>query len=180
MSMLDTKPLLGEAPHGVPPPHAHVLPKYVYFLVLGVLLFLTVVTVGTAQIDLGPFNLPLAMLIALTKASLVAAIFMHLWWDSKFNLIIFVSSLLILSIFVVLTMLDTNARDIVVPERANFLPRDEFVLKREEAARADPKKEAVAHPGQPFGAVGWDENATEFKEHHPDAGHGEGHAAPAH
>jgi cytochrome c oxidase subunit 4 len=166
------QPFLGLTPRAVEAPHAHVLPKWVYFAVLGALLFLTVVTVATAQIDLGVFNLPLAMAIAGTKATLVAAIFMHLWWDHKFNLALFLSSLLFLAIFVVLTMLDTQGRDIVDHQRANFLPRDEMV----EVAPG-----GVMHPGQPFGAAGWDANKKVFDEKHPHheaaAGH---HEAPAH
>jgi cytochrome c oxidase subunit IV len=181
MSMLNTKPFLGEAPHGVPAPHAHILPKYVYFGVLGVLLFLTVVTVLTAQIDLGPFNLPLAMVIACTKAALVAGIFMHLYWDHKFNLLIFISSLLFLSIFVIVTMLDTEGRGMVIPERQNFRPRDEFLLKQQETLKVG--DEALAHPGQPFGKVEWKANSEAFEAKHHDAGHAPaGHEAakPAH
>ena len=159
------KPFLGLTPRAVEAPHAHVLPKAVYFGVLGALLFLTVVTVATAQIDLGVFNLPLAMVIATTKATLVASIFMHLYWDHKFNLLLFVSSLLFLSIFVVLSMLDTEGRGLVDHQRENFLPRDEAVEKA---------PAGVMHPGQPFGATTWDANHEAFEAKHP-----EGHAAPA-
>ena len=163
------QPFLGVAQHAVEAPHAHVLPKSVYFGVLGALIFLTVLTVATAQIDLGVFNLPLAMVIALTKGSLVAAIFMHLWWDSKFNLLIFVSSLLFLSIFVVVTMLDTSGRDLIEPQRANFLPRDELV-------DVEPAK---MQPGVPFGAVKWEAKHKSFVEKHGDHGgsHQSGHEA---
>ncbi len=94
--------------HNVEAPHPHVLPLAVYWGVLAVLLGLTGLTVLTAQVDLGVFNLPLAMAIASTKAVLVLAVFMHLFWDSKLNFVVLASSLLFVSIFVVLTMMDTE------------------------------------------------------------------------
>jgi cytochrome c oxidase subunit IV len=170
MSMLD-QPLLGVAPHGVAPPHAHILPKWVYFGVLGVLLFLTFITVVTAQIDLGPFNLPLAMVIACTKAALVAGIFMHLYWDHKFNLLIFVSSLLFFSIFVVVTMLDTEGRGMVIPDRQNYGPRNEVL----ELAQEKSKTDAVLHPGQAMGQTQWTEKSKAFEAKH----HGPEHTPAA-
>jgi cytochrome c oxidase subunit IV len=178
MSMLD-QPLLGVAPHGVAPPHAHILPKWVYFGVLGVLLFLTFITVLTAQIDLGPFNLPLAMVIACTKAALVAGIFMHLYWDHKFNLLIFVSSLLFFSIFVVVTMLDTEGRGMVIPDRQNYGPRNEMLEVAQEKSKAG--DHAVLHPGQAMGQTKWTDKAKVFEEkHHGGAEHAPAAHAPAH
>jgi cytochrome c oxidase subunit 4 len=49
-----------------------------YFLVLALLMLLLGATVCAAALDLGPFNNVLALLIAVTKAILVAFIFMHL------------------------------------------------------------------------------------------------------
>ena len=166
------KPFLGLTPRAVEAPHAHVLPKALYFGVLGALLFLTVVTVATAQLNLGVFNLPLAMAIAATKATLVASIFMHLYWDHKFNLLLFVSSLLFLSIFVVLSMLDTAGRGLVDRQRENFLPRDELVGKNP----------ALMHPGEPFGVTTWEANHEKYEAKHgvhdvDTAANGDEHAA---
>jgi cytochrome c oxidase subunit IV len=159
------KPLLGLAPHGVTAPHAHVLPKSVYYIVISILLFLTVVTVLTAHVDLGVFNLPLAMVIASTKAVLVLAVFMHLWWDSKFNVMLFVVSLLFLGVFVVLTMLDTNARDLVDPQRANYLPRDEKLNAAIEAGESP-----ILRPGQPAGKTDWQKFHEEHVKKHGNSG----------
>jgi cytochrome c oxidase subunit 4 len=57
--------------------HPHVVPKSVYFLVAAALFVLLVVTVLAAQFDLGYWNTPLAMLIALAKAALIVLYFMH-------------------------------------------------------------------------------------------------------
>ncbi len=55
-----------------------------YIMVFVALAILTVVTVAVAQIDFpGSGNLIVALLIALGKASLVAAIFMHLKWEKS-------------------------------------------------------------------------------------------------
>jgi len=88
----------------------HVLPLKIYFGVAGALLVLTVVTVAVSYIDFGAFNMVIAMAIAATKASLVALVFMHLYWDNKLYLTIFVMSILMLTIFIVITLFDTLRR----------------------------------------------------------------------
>lgn len=64
----------------------HIVPLKTNLKTFGVLVFLTIVTVYTAlYVDIGPLNLPLAMLIAGTKAAVVAIWFMHLKYDSMMN-----------------------------------------------------------------------------------------------
>jgi cytochrome c oxidase subunit IV len=90
--------------------HGHVLPLKVYIGVWGALMFLTVITVAVAQVDLGPLNVPLALAIASVKAALVALIFMHLLWDEKFNLVVLASSLLFALVFLGFTIYDPLTR----------------------------------------------------------------------
>ena len=71
---------------------------------------MTVATVLTAQLDLGGLNVPLAMAIAVTKASLVVVIFMALKWDNKVNAVIFGIGLLFVAVFISFTLLDTLFR----------------------------------------------------------------------
>jgi len=71
------------------------------------LLILTVLTVITAEIDLGAANVYLALAIAVLKGSLVALFFMHLRWDRPFNGIVFVGSLAFVALFLALSMTDT-------------------------------------------------------------------------
>lgn len=59
----------------------HVLSFKVYFSVFIALLILTVVTVAAAYVDFGVFNMVIAMLIASTKAGIVALFFMHLKYE---------------------------------------------------------------------------------------------------
>jgi len=78
--------------------------------VFGGLVFLTVLTVLTAQLDLGALNVPLALLIATGKASLVVVIFMALRWDNKVNTAIFGIGVLFVMVFISFTLFDTLFR----------------------------------------------------------------------
>ena len=81
---------------------------WILIAIFGALLVLTVITVFTAtQIDLGAYNLLLAMFIALIKGALVALFFMHLWWDSLFNAIALVAGLAFLALFISFSIVDT-------------------------------------------------------------------------
>ena len=88
----------------------HIIPLRVYLGIGGTLLFLTWFTVWIAGIDLGVLNLPVAMAVATFKASLVAMIFMHLKYDNKLYLTVFLASLFFLGVFIVITMFDTMRR----------------------------------------------------------------------
>ncbi|HTR52300.1 MAG TPA: cytochrome C oxidase subunit IV family protein [Kofleriaceae bacterium] len=73
------------------------------------LLFLTLVTVLATKIDFGAnINLAIAMVIAVTKATLVVLFFMHLRYDRLFHSVVFVSALLAASLFVGFTLMDTS------------------------------------------------------------------------
>ena len=54
------------------------------------------------------FTFPIAMIIATAKAFLVCAFFMHMWWDKSFNVLAFLSSLLFVSLFIGMTLMDTG------------------------------------------------------------------------
>ncbi|HEV8376005.1 MAG TPA: cytochrome C oxidase subunit IV family protein [Candidatus Polarisedimenticolia bacterium] len=61
----------------------HVVPAKIYFLVFAVLILCTALTVAAAFMDLGPFNLGVALAIAAFKATLVVLYFMHVRYDPK-------------------------------------------------------------------------------------------------
>ena len=65
-----------------------------YFLIWGILLAFTVLTVVTGRADLGSANLPIALTIATVKAALVVLFFMHLSESPGANRLVFVVSLL--------------------------------------------------------------------------------------
>jgi cytochrome c oxidase subunit 4 len=72
------------------------------------LIVLTYVTVAATKVDLGDFNLWLALAIATVKASLVALYFMHLRYDKPIHAVIFVSTLCFVALFVVFALMDTG------------------------------------------------------------------------
>jgi|SRR4051794_16045063 cytochrome c oxidase subunit 4 len=80
--MADNAPRMSEA-HG----HTQAAPhhKVNYFLIFGVLVVLTGITVGVAYIDIQKewIKVLLALTIASIKASFVAMFFMHLKFESK-------------------------------------------------------------------------------------------------
>jgi cytochrome c oxidase subunit 4 len=88
---------------------AHVMPLRVLGAVLLALLAFTVITVAVTRVDLGRWNLPIAMVIATVKASLVVLYFMHMRYDRPVNALVFVSALLFVTLFVSLALLDTAA-----------------------------------------------------------------------
>jgi cytochrome c oxidase subunit 4 len=90
--------------------HHHIVDGSVFMRVLIALLFLTFVTVGASRIDFGGANMLIAMAIASVKASLVIAIFMHLWWDTAVNRIMFLGSFLFLSLLFLFTLADQGTR----------------------------------------------------------------------
>ena len=63
-----------------------------YWVIWAALMVFTLITVVTGQIDMGAVNLPLAMVIATTKATLVLLFFMHLYDEGVVNrMILFIS-----------------------------------------------------------------------------------------
>ena len=61
----------------------HVVPVSTYVMVFVALLVGTGLTVAASYVDLGIWNTPVAMAIAITKAGLVVFFFMHLKYSPK-------------------------------------------------------------------------------------------------
>lgn len=72
------------------------------------LLVLTVITVAVRYIDLGEFNIHVAIGIAVIKAALVASYFMHLRWDRPFNLLVFIGCVLFVILMLAFSVMDTQ------------------------------------------------------------------------
>ena len=88
----------------------HVVSRKIYFVVGFALLVLFLLTVGVAYIDLGPFNIVVAMAIATIKAVLVVLYFMHVRYGSKVIWVFVIASLFWLVILLVLTLNDYMTR----------------------------------------------------------------------
>jgi caa(3)-type oxidase subunit IV len=101
----------------------HILPNSMAYKIFGALIVLTFITVGVAQIDLGPLNFTVAMLVASVKASLVCLFFMGLKYDHKENTVIFSTSFIFMAIFMILTFGDLLTRgDVYVKDLAHIVP----------------------------------------------------------
>jgi cytochrome c oxidase subunit IV len=96
---------------------AHVTPVRLLVAVWGALMVLTVITVAATSIDLGSrANLIIAMLIATVKAGLVVTYFMHLRWDRPFHTLVFLGSLLFVSLFISMTLFDKSEYEADIEE----------------------------------------------------------------
>ncbi|HEY3500292.1 MAG TPA: cytochrome C oxidase subunit IV family protein [Polyangiaceae bacterium] len=98
--------------HGADHGLAHTTPLSLLFGILGALLVLTIITVSVTSFDLGQQgNLVVAMVIATVKAALVVTFFMHLLWDKRFHLILFLTSVLFLILFLSMSITDRGEYD---------------------------------------------------------------------
>ncbi|RMG96998.1 MAG: hypothetical protein D6705_09820 [Deltaproteobacteria bacterium] len=112
--------IAGKPVEGVHEVHEHVSPVSTYVKVFVALLVLTALTYGVSYMDLGAASLPVAMLVAFAKASLVCMFFMHLKYDDRYNVFVFISTLLFVAIFFAFTIFDLVQRDAVNPEQDTF------------------------------------------------------------
>lgn len=88
----------------------HIVSYKTFLIVWAALLVLTAVTVLVAQVDLGYFNVVVALIVASTKAAVVILYFMHLKYESSFFKLMVFICLLILTIFIGLTFFDVAYR----------------------------------------------------------------------
>jgi cytochrome c oxidase subunit IV len=80
------------------------------------LFVLTFITVAVTWIHIpAPWNIVVAIAIAIVKALIVVAFFMNLWWDSKFNVLLFIMSIAFFLLLIGITLLDTLYRVDPVP-----------------------------------------------------------------
>ncbi|WP_421918114.1 cytochrome C oxidase subunit IV family protein [Marinifilum sp.] len=86
--------------------HTHIVKYKTYIYVLIALLFMTFISVAVTEIDLGPFTVTMALLLASIKSILVLLIFMHLKFDKKFYGIMVASVFLLLACVIVITFMD--------------------------------------------------------------------------
>jgi cytochrome c oxidase subunit 4 len=103
-----------DATHAVSNDHGHGehvghLVPVRYLIMAGLaLLVLTVITVAVRYVDLGEANMPIAMGVALVKATIVALVFMHLRWDRPFNLLVLVGSILFVLLMMAFAAMDVH------------------------------------------------------------------------
>lgn len=88
----------------------HLMSYTTLALVLAALLVLTAVTVGVSYVDLGVFNVPIALGVACAKVSLVLLFFMHLKYEGKAIKISFICTICFLAIMISFTFWDVAFR----------------------------------------------------------------------
>jgi len=140
--------------HGEAHAGAHAVPRRVLLAVYGALLVFTAITVGVSTLNLGPFNIWVALMVAVIKGGLVVMYFMHLRWDSPFNGLILVSALFFVALFIGIAMLDAHSYEV------NMLPPPTVILQTE--APVVPAGAAAADNGPPIGAKPADQTWKQF------------------
>jgi cytochrome c oxidase subunit IV len=98
----------------------HIIPRKTYFIVYLVLLLLLAATVGVAYVEIGTFNLILALIIAFSKAALVVLFFMHVYYSTSLTKAFVLTAILFLVLLAGLTMADYLTRTwgfFILPQR---------------------------------------------------------------
>src|SRR3954447_5110941 len=115
----------------------HVASRTTYILVWGTLMVLTLVTIGVAQLNLGPFNDIVALAIAVFKALLVILFFMHVKDSSRLTRLTVVAGFFWLALMIGITLTDYLSRPAVDRLRAIPPPDQLRLLGETPAARPD-------------------------------------------
>lgn len=131
----------------------HIVPFKLLWTVFGALVVLTIVTVLTAKfVDIGPLNFPLAMAIALTKATLVVTFFMALKWDNRVNLLILALGCIFVVVFLTFTLFDTvNRGDIGNVGEQTIMDEqrtEEELMRRERILNGEEVEAPAAAPAE--------------------------------
>ena len=88
----------------------HISPKSTYVTIFGALLVCTMITVLAAFTNLGNLNFPVALMIAIFKATLVVLFFMHVKYGSQLTKLIVGVAFFFLGIMLTLTLSDYLSR----------------------------------------------------------------------
>lgn len=90
--------------------HHHIVEPRVYYIVFGLLMLCTYLTVQIAFFDLGPLNTIAALGIATFKATIVVLYFMHVKYSPRLTRLVVIGSLFWLGILLSITMSDYLTR----------------------------------------------------------------------
>ncbi|MCA0445985.1 MAG: cytochrome C oxidase subunit IV family protein [Bacteroidetes bacterium] len=88
----------------------HITPYKTYYIILGLLLVLTAITVGVTLIHLGTFSVAVALFVATIKGSLVLLYFMHLKFDNKLFLALVAIVFAVYTAVIAITFIDYLSR----------------------------------------------------------------------
>ena len=127
---------------------AHISPVSTYLTVFGTLMVLTTVTVAAAFTNLGSMNFPIAIAIAITKATVVILFFMHVKYSSKLTKFVVASSLFFLACLFGLTFTDYLSRGWFTSPRGTTMAGTQVTVGPEQprpAVAAEPAAGAAEH-----------------------------------
>lgn len=88
----------------------HIVPYYVYVVILVALLILTFASIGITSIELGGLTVAAALLFAVIKTYLVLVYFMHLKYDKPYIGIMVGFVFLLFLVVIIITFLDYHYR----------------------------------------------------------------------
>jgi cytochrome c oxidase subunit 4 len=88
----------------------HTVPKSTYFTVFAWLAVLLVLTVAASKLNLGYWNVPLALAIAVIKAALIVLFFMHVRYGSPLLRLFAAGGFFWLAILLAFVVADVRAR----------------------------------------------------------------------
>ena len=88
----------------------HIVPPTTYAVIIVTLLALTAATVGAAYINLGKYNIVVALAIATLKATLVVLFFMHAKYSPQRTKLVIIAGVFWLAILLFMTMSDYVSR----------------------------------------------------------------------
>jgi cytochrome c oxidase subunit IV len=91
-------------------PESHISPVSLYVAIWATLMVCTALTVFAASVDLGVFNIVVALLIATIKGTLVVLFFMHLKYSTRLTMVTVIAALFWLFIMFSLTLTDYMTR----------------------------------------------------------------------
>ena len=103
---------------GASEPRPHVMSPRALLGTAGALLALTALTVTSSRIDLGEWNVVVALAVACTKAALVALFFMHLKYENRFQAVVVLSAVVFAVLFVSFVVFDTTQYQPAIREAA--------------------------------------------------------------
>jgi len=89
----------------------HIVSPKVYAGIFLSLMVLTAATVAAAYVNLGPFNIVIALAIASVKATLVVLYFMHARYSPKRTHLVIIAAVFWLAVMLALTLSDYVTRD---------------------------------------------------------------------
>jgi cytochrome c oxidase subunit 4 len=88
----------------------HIVSPGIYLTIILILMLLTAATVGAAYVNLGQFNIVLALVIATVKATLVVLFFMHAKYQPKRTQLVIIAGIFWLGLLLFMTMADYVSR----------------------------------------------------------------------